>query len=79
MVLNTILGLVQRFVQPSDKEHRDTVCKTKGSSQSLNPLTFPVWLLRAISSDAQLQGMALRPQGLSSRGIMFLEVKVSGC
>lgn len=72
MVLNIILGLVQRLVQPSGKEHRDTVYKTKGSSQSLNPLTFSVRSPRATSSDAQLQGMAFRPQGLlSSKGIKF--------
>lgn len=40
MVLNTILGSVQRFVQPSGKDCRDTVYKAKGSSQSLNLLTF---------------------------------------
>lgn len=40
MVLNTILGSVQRFVQPSGKEYRDTVYKAKGSSQSLNLLIF---------------------------------------
>lgn len=40
MVLNTILGSIQRFVQPSGKEHRVAVYEAKGSSQSPNLLTF---------------------------------------
>lgn len=79
MVLNTILGSIQRFVQPSGKEHRVAVYKAKGSSQSPNLLTFsgsafpvsPVMVTKShlFRCPAVSDGF-LDPQGYSSKGTM---------
>lgn len=83
MVLNTILGSIQRFVQPSGKEHRDTVYKAKGSSQSLNLLTFssstfPVSPITVTKS--HLFRFPAASDGFRLQGDReFPEVKASGC